>query len=61
METKISRKMLAVRESWSEEERQIRKDLAGAMQLQLQTLVVLAELSAADQQAERTVAMASAC
>ena len=63
MEAKIARNMSAIRDGWSEEERRVRKDLAGAMQLQLRALVVLSELSDGKlgREEKQTVAMASAC
>lgn len=63
MATQFAKNMLAVREGWSEEERRVRKDLAGAMQLQLRALVVLSELSdgRGDQQEKQSISVASAC
>ena len=62
MKTQITDSMSNIRDAWSEEERRERKDLAGAMQLQLQTLVLLSELSQARKEQEnRTLSVASAC
>lgn len=63
MATQIAKKLLEVREGWSEEERRVRKDSAGTMQLQLRALVVLSELSdgRAEPEEERSISVASAC
>ncbi len=63
MTTKTKQSMLEVRESWSEEERQLRQDLADAMQFQLRALVVLSELSdgKGEHQEVQCISMASAC
>ena len=63
MESRIAKNMAVVRDGWSEEERRVRKDLAGAMQVQLRALVVLSELSdgRADQEEKRSISVASAC
>ena len=63
MESRIAKNMAVVRDGWSEEERRVRKDLAGAMQVQLRALVVLSELSdgRADQEEKQSISVASAC
>ena len=62
MNVQFDEQMNQIREGWSEEEREHRKQLAGAMQLQLRQLVVLRELSAPKpSESDRQVAMASAC
>jgi hypothetical protein len=61
MERKIATNLAAVRDSWSEEERRARRDLAGAIQLRLETLVVLSSLSECDRQDMRNTDIASAC
>ena len=54
--------MSSVRDAWSEEERRLRKDLAGAMQLQLRALVVLSELSNPREEREKeALSVANAC
>ena len=62
MKTQITDSMSNIRDTWSEEERRERKELAGAMQLQLRALVVLSELSQARKEQEnRALSVASAC
>ena len=63
MDINTASSMAAVRNGWSDDERRVRKDRAGAMQLQLNSLVLLSGLSegSADKEAAPTVAMASAC
>ncbi len=62
MDSQTDSKMTSIRDSWSEEERESRKHLAGAMQLQLRQLVVLAELRAPSQRQEKqAISVASAC
>ena len=65
MAPQIARNASEVRKSWTDDERKSRKDLAGAMQLQLRALVVLSALSS-DQAGEEkheneNVVVASAC
>ena len=51
-----------IRDGWSDEERENRRELAGVMQLQLRSLVVLSSLSKVKEETdERQMAMASAC
>ena len=62
MKTQIKDSMSNIRDAWSEEERRERKELAGAMQLQLRALVVLSELSQVRKEHEnRALSVASAC
>ena len=62
MKTQITDSMSNIRDAWSEEERRERKELAGAMQLQLRALVVLSELSQVRKEQEnRALLVASAC
>ena len=62
MNAQILNNTSAVRDTWSEEERRLRKDLAGAMQLQLRALVVLAELSNPREEREQeALSVAYAC
>ena len=58
----IAVEMEDIRNSWSEGERQQRQQLAGAMQLQLRQLVVLASLSQSQPRSDsRSQQMANAC
>ena len=62
MKPRFDKQMNRIREGWSQEEREHRKQLAGAMQLQLRQIVVLRELTAQNQdKSERQLEMASAC
>jgi len=62
MKTDIADSMSNIREAWTEEERRERKELAGAMQLQLRALFVLSELSQPRNVGEkRAFSVASAC
>ncbi len=61
MENRIVSELNTIRDGWSDSERENRKRLAGAMQLRLRQLVVLAALTAAADESEQRLAMASAC
>ena len=62
MDSRFDSKVTSIRDSWSEEERETRKLLAGAMQLQLRQLAILAELSTPSPTEEkRSLSVASAC
>ena len=62
MSTQMVNNIATIRDAWSEEERQQRKDLAGAMQLQLRALVVLSEISNPREEREKkAVTVANAC
>ena len=61
MENGIVSELDTIRDGWSDSERENRKRLAGAMQLRLRQIVVLAALTAAADESEQRPAMASAC
>jgi hypothetical protein len=62
MNAQILNNMSAVRDTWSEEERRRRKDVAGTMQLQLRALVVLSALSKPrSERKKEALAVANAC
>ena len=58
----IKDSMSNIRDAWTEEERRKREELAGAIQMQLQALVVLSELTQArSDRKNRAFSVASAC
>jgi hypothetical protein len=62
MQSQVIKNITAVQAGWTETERQNRKKLAGAMQLHLGTLVVLAELAVPPEDSEPfSCVTASAC
>ena len=62
MNSLIVNNMSSIRDAWSEEERRLRNDSAGAMQLQLRALVVLSELSNPREEREKeALSVANAC
>jgi len=60
MNSQLDSKLNSIRASWSEEERETRKNLAGAMQLQLRQMVILSEWSTASSEPAK-LSVASAC
>lgn len=62
MNIEITSSMSTIRDTWSDQERRQRKEVASLMQLQLRALVVLAQLSQVrDEQQQNTLPVASAC
>lgn len=62
MKSQIASEMDHIRNSWSDAEREDRRNLAGAMLLQLRQVVVLSELAAANHESNKQpIEMASAC
>ena len=61
MENGIVSELDTIRDGWSDSERENRKRLAGAMQLRLRQIVVVAALTAPADESEQRPTMASAC
>jgi hypothetical protein len=62
MKSQLKDSLSNIRDAWTEEERRERKELARVMQLQLQALVVLSELSQPWSERENGASsVASAC
>ena len=62
MDVKITETVSSIQKTWSETERRRRRELAGAIQLQLKALATLSALSEQRKEArDASTAVASAC